>query len=350
VTHRSDILDVLGHAAITPAGASAGELLHAVTSKAQLPVETLERGNGAYALLYRRLEKDQLPIRNPRLRRAPAVAHHALRAAFAALGEARVEAVQNESMRLGIICTLMNGCVNYSNRFFSEVRNNPATASPILFPETVYNAPASHLSAVLASRNPNYTLLGDSASFAAALQIAADWLADDWCDGVLLVAAEEFDWLSTEALQLFHPNTPFAESAAALYLELPGRSQPSQPTISLRSLSGSIPYLSHSERTNALTNARRALTTLPEDNSTPWLIRSQIGCHRQDHAESDVWQDWSGPIHDPFRVLGHPLGAAAAVQCALAAQALHDKLCSDVVVSAVGNNQQCVAAHFATKG
>ena len=39
--------------------------------------------------------------------------------------------------------------IRYSERFFGEVLENPATASPMLFPETVMNAPASHMAAYL---------------------------------------------------------------------------------------------------------------------------------------------------------------------------------------------------------
>jgi len=50
---------------------------------------------------------------------------------------------------MGLIVCLQSGCVQYTQRFFSEVLADPATASPLVFPETVYAAPTSHVAALL---------------------------------------------------------------------------------------------------------------------------------------------------------------------------------------------------------
>ncbi len=55
----------------------------------------------------------------------------------------------------------------YSRRFYEEVLRDPATASPLIFPETVFNAPASHLAAFLGTTAINYTLVGDEGTFLA---------------------------------------------------------------------------------------------------------------------------------------------------------------------------------------
>ena len=70
----------------------------------------------------------------------------------------------------------MSGCVNYSRRFYDEVLQDPATASPLIFPETVFNAPASHLAGYFASTAMDYTLVGDPCSFLQGTALAADWL------------------------------------------------------------------------------------------------------------------------------------------------------------------------------
>jgi 3-oxoacyl-(acyl-carrier-protein) synthase len=76
-----------------------------------------------------------------------------------------------------VVC-VFSGCVNYSSRFYSETLKDPATASPLVFPETVFNAPASHLSAFLGNSAINYTLVGDSGTFLIGLAMAAQWLSD----------------------------------------------------------------------------------------------------------------------------------------------------------------------------
>ncbi len=105
--------------------------------------------------------------------------------------------------RLGIIFCVTAGCVQYSRRFYDETWKNPATASPVLFPETVFNAPASHLSALLESSCVNYTLVGDPGTFLQALALAAGWLSDGRVDSCLVVGAEELDWLTADAYRRF---------------------------------------------------------------------------------------------------------------------------------------------------
>jgi len=55
---------------------------------------------------------------------------------------------------------------------------DPLTASPLLFPETVFAAPASHAAALLGNTPLVHTLLGDPASFVQGLALAAAWLED----------------------------------------------------------------------------------------------------------------------------------------------------------------------------
>src|SRR3989442_1706106 len=43
--------------------------------------------------------------------------------------------------RPGVILCKMTGGVISSRRFYEEIPGNPATASPLVFPETVFNAP-----------------------------------------------------------------------------------------------------------------------------------------------------------------------------------------------------------------
>ena len=55
--------------------------------------------------------------------------------------------------------------------------------------ETVFNAPASHLAAMLESRGPAYTLIGDSAQFLGGMDLGIEWLLDNQVDGVLVVGS-----------------------------------------------------------------------------------------------------------------------------------------------------------------
>ena len=65
--------------------------------------------------------------------------------------------------RLAVIFAVASGSVVYTRRFYEQVTKQGAkAASPMLFPETVYNAPASHLAALLGIDGATYTLVGDN--------------------------------------------------------------------------------------------------------------------------------------------------------------------------------------------
>ena len=131
-----------------------------------------------------------------------------------------------DSTRLGLVFCVMNACVQYSGRFFSEVLRDPPTASPILFPETVFNAPGSHLAVLCGVSGAVTTLVGDRDVFLSGLAQASAWLQDGLVDACLVVAAEEADWLSAEALSIQFPGKTAGEGAAALLLERNGPGLP----------------------------------------------------------------------------------------------------------------------------
>ena len=213
---------VTGWGAVSPAGWSAGALREALAAQVELPVQTARRCEGAPERRFRPVPAHTSPpewMKQPRFRRTTAVARFAVHAAAEALGEARIAAVQSGALRLGVVFCSMNGCVQFSRRFYTEVQDNPLLASPILFPETVYNAPSSHLAALVGSRDINYTLVGDSAQFIAGLDLASQWIEDGLVDAALVVAAEELDWLTEEALRLFGKRSVTGEGAAAVLLE-----------------------------------------------------------------------------------------------------------------------------------
>jgi 3-oxoacyl-(acyl-carrier-protein) synthase len=198
---------------------------------------------------------------------------------------------------LGIVfCTLAGG-LGYTRRFYGEVLADPVTASPVLFPETVFNAPASHIGAVLGSREPNYTLVGPPRMFAQGLAVAAAWLQAGEVDACVVVAAEELDWLVTDGHRLFSHRVVAAEGAGAVYLK---------------------------RRTAELPDAVLILG-LPKPApgaSPPLLCDGATGIPRLDAVEARAWRHWTSPRWSPQAILGHGLTAAAGWQTVLAAEAI----------------------------
>jgi 3-oxoacyl-(acyl-carrier-protein) synthase len=71
----------------------------------------------------------------------------------------------------------------FTKRFCCDIVEAGAqSASPLLFPETVFNAPASHLAAILGITGTTYTLVGDSAVGLLAIKMADDLMASEALD------------------------------------------------------------------------------------------------------------------------------------------------------------------------
>jgi 3-oxoacyl-(acyl-carrier-protein) synthase len=138
--------------------------------------------------------------RNPRLRRSSVISYFAVAAGLAALEHAGIKLDADSAARTALVLAISDGGVIYTRRFFEQVVKLGANAaSPLLFPETVYNAPASHLAAMLGIDGASYTLVGDNSVGLAALKFAEQLLDLGGLDRVLVVGAEEIDWVICEA-------------------------------------------------------------------------------------------------------------------------------------------------------
>lgn len=325
---------ITGTGAVTPAGWGVAAMMAALESGNTIPTTPLERASAAGLVITPVL---RVPIegattpKNARLRRTSPISKFAAAAAMEALGETRLADIAAARLRVGVIFTLTNGCVNYSNRFFGEVLADPALASPILFPETVFNAPSSHLSAMIGSSSPNDSLIGDGSGFLTGIDLAAEWIERGDVDGCLVVAAEEIDWLSAEALCLYSRTYIPAEGAGAVYLEA------ANGPVVIEHLPDPVSY-QFSGKATAAQAIRKALAAV--DDGRTLLIDGLAGIRRFDLPEILAWHDWRGPRWSPKRVIGESMGAFAAFQVIAAVEALTAGDFNQAVVSAVGANQQ----------
>jgi 3-oxoacyl-(acyl-carrier-protein) synthase len=155
---------------------------------------------------------------HPRLRRSGAISRFAVAAGNAALREAETILGPIDPTRVALIFAISNGGVVYTKRFYHDVVATGAeAASPLLFPETVFNAPASHLAALLGVTGSTYTLVGDGSVGLSAVNMAEDLMRNSGIDFCLVVGAEETDWLLCDAyakwrlLRSHPPIEPFAD-------------------------------------------------------------------------------------------------------------------------------------------
>ena len=163
--------------------------------------------------------------RNPRLRRSSAISYFAVAAGLAALEQAGLTMTPEIAARTAVVFAVTDGGVAYTRRFYDQiVKQGANAASPMLFPETVYNAPASHLAAQLGIDGASYTLVGDASTGLAALTLGEQLLDLGEADHVVVVACEEVDWILCEAYRDWRlARRPLAEGAAALVLSREGQ-------------------------------------------------------------------------------------------------------------------------------
>src|SRR5216117_48009 len=264
----------------------------------------------------------------PRLRRASVISRFAAAAGLEALRAAGVELNSQNAERTALIFAISNGSVIYTKRFYRDIVDAGAqSASPLLFPETVFNAPASHLAAILGITGATYTLVGDGAVGLAAIKMAEDLMANETLDYCLVVGTEEIDWLLCDAYRRWRllrsspPIEPFStqqrgmilsEGAGAILLAREGPF-----TIEFAHPGGCFP-----KRAEAAEILKEILSDL-SDTQIDVVISAANGTF-VDQAESEAIGQIvpDALVYTGKPALGESVGAAAVWQIILAAQAL----------------------------
>jgi hypothetical protein len=325
---------VHGQGAVSPAGWGLPALQAGLENGRPLPVEEMPRPGW----------KKPLPVRfvpppsprpaflaHPRLRRASPVAQYSVGAALEALG-GDASLVSSGALQFGIVECTMTGGISYSRRFYEEVIQDPATASPMVFSETVFNASASHLAAYLGAPAINYTMVGDAGTFLQGLALAAQWLEDGQAEACVVIGAEESDWTTADALRLFQRHDIHSAGAGAVYLKT---ERPSGAPVELVAVTDSFPVTRSLGQDEA---ARKMRAQLPAGRPNELLCSSE--------GANAAWKDWTGSLLTPKTVLGQAFVASAGWQCAAACDLIQRGRYAGVNVSVTGGGQQAIGARF----
>lgn len=271
--------------------------------------------------------------RNPRLRRSSVISYFAVAAGLAAI-EQTGSAISPE--RTAVVFAVTDGGVVYTRRFYEQIAKEGAhAASPMLFPETVYNAPASHLAAELGIDGASYTLVGDASTGLAALKLGEQLLDLGEADHVVVVACEEMDWILCEAYRDWRlVRRPLAEGAAALVLAREGPHG--------LEVAGGAPFFRQREARAAL---EESLKRIPLGDAVEVIVGCENGTF-VDRAVAEATQRWraGATLLEPKRQLGEMLGAGALAQVVTAAVALRARGSGRALVPVIGLNHQADAA------
>jgi 3-oxoacyl-(acyl-carrier-protein) synthase len=337
---------VAGLGAVSPAGWNVAALRQALALGEPLPVQLLARPGWDQPLRARLVPNPPTRpefLAHPRLRRTSPITHYAAAAALEAVGRMRAQPAAKH-FRFGVVACLQSGCVQYSCRFYDETLKNPATASPLVFPETVYAAPTSHVAALLGNVGLAYSLVGDSSTWLQGVALAAGWLTENRVDACLVIGAEETNWIVADALRHLDRSAIVAAGAGALCL---CRDPLMSAGVELAAITDAHTFTAQQNRAQAAHAMRRQLgPPSPGD-----LLADGTGISpRADAAELAAWSDWTGARISPKRILGEGLTAAAAWQCIVACDAVANGRFAAGNVSLVGSNQQAIGARFVRAG
>lgn len=276
--------------------------------------------------------------RNPRLRRSSAISYFAVAAAFRALDHAGIEISAKNAERTAVIFAVSDGGVIYTRKFYDQiVKQGANAASPLLFPETVYNAPASHLAAQLGIDGASYTLVGDASVGLSAIQLGEQILELGEADICVVVACEELDWILCEAYHDWRfARTPLAEGAAAVVLSRTGR-------LSV-STSGGIPFLRQRDAGAAMSTA---LERLAKHGPADFMVSCNNGSFVDRAVDEAVAKSFPGILEgasNPKRAWGEMLAAGGLANVIYAALQLDKSGGKRALVPVLGFNHQADAA------
>ncbi|HZE13124.1 MAG TPA: beta-ketoacyl synthase N-terminal-like domain-containing protein, partial [Chthoniobacterales bacterium] len=300
---------------------------------------------------------------HPRLRRSSAISRFAAIAGLEALADANVKLDAETAKRTALIFAVSNGGVIYTKRFYHDIVESGAqAASPLLFPETVFNAPASHLAAILGITGASYTLVGDGAVGTLALKMAEDLMLNENLDRCLVVAAEEADWLLCDAYRKWRllrsappiesfqqppRGTILSEGAGAMLIARHG-------PIRIEKISGGTNFKRQQDAAGAIGKVFAELC----DSSSPSFVSASANGTFIDGAELKAIEKHSpnAPVYSVKRAVGESVGASSLWQTIAAAQALITKklpgvaegrVLESAVISTCGLNQQAAGLRIA---
>lgn len=230
------LVSIAGIGSVSPYGALAGLI-------AQRPVEpmaiTAWATEGVRRAFLVEPFRPASVVPGLKTRRLDRLSAWALVAASLAIQDAGIDLSEVDRSRVAVLFATGFGCVELTESFFqSASANGWAGTDPITFPETLANAPASHVALFHGLRGPNITIGTKSFGGESALIQAASLLRHGQADLAIVLAGDTitqalYEWY--EAAELLSPSCrnqePWAadsgfmpsEGVAALVLEPAGR-------------------------------------------------------------------------------------------------------------------------------
>ena len=284
----------------------------------EMPAREAAQGAGCPPVAVYKTGLPDIPsAASARLRRSGSISYFAC----AAAADAAQQAGLVPDGRTALVFATSDGSVSYTRRFFEEVVSRGA-GSPLLFPETVYNAPASHVAAMLGLDGTVLTLVNDASAGMDALATASDLLHSGAADRCLVVAAEELDWITCEGYRRWkmtaagsHQGTVLTDGAVALVL-----GPPSPAHVQIARIHPGRTLRRHSSPRQTV---HRFLEELADGETPDLAVLSASGTRSGILEESLVRECFPGTrLLSPKRFAGEAFAVSSLLQCLCAWQEL----------------------------
>jgi 3-oxoacyl-(acyl-carrier-protein) synthase len=129
-----------------------------------------------------------------------------LAASALAMRDAGLDLAGRDCARVAVVAATGLGCLDLTEAFFRSARDHGwQQTDPILFPETLGNAPAGHIARAFGMSGPNITIGSRNAAGESALVTAASLLRHGQADVAIVLAGDtltrpRYDWYASAGL------------------------------------------------------------------------------------------------------------------------------------------------------
>ncbi len=159
-------------------------------------------------------------IKDNRFRRIADISKYAIAAGLSSVRDGDIDLKNYAPDRVGLIMCITHGAIGYSGKFHRELLDEGSeSASPMLFSDSVLNAPAGNVSNYLGIKGPVHTLVGGSGVPIEAIRLAEDLLLSGRIDCCFVGAAEELNEIAFHTYRRFGFDFSPGEGAGMVILE-----------------------------------------------------------------------------------------------------------------------------------
>jgi 3-oxoacyl-[acyl-carrier-protein] synthase II len=200
---------------VTPIGVGKDQLWVSVESRAR-EIGKYKEFSFPYELFCREITGiSRAYLKDGRFRRAAEISQYALIAANLALNDSENKLNGDIALFMGIT----HGALGYTQTFHrAMIEEGADAASPVLFSDSVLNAPAGNTSICFNITGPVHTLVGGGETAIKSLMLARRALESGSAEKALVISAEELNELSLSCYRRLGSG-PISEGAGALILE-----------------------------------------------------------------------------------------------------------------------------------